>query len=787
MINFIRANQLEYLLVLSCICLLISFFTIILRFDNKKVKYSLLAVEMFAFLLDFSDRYAYIFRGNETELGYWMVRITNFLVFFSQLAETLAFNIYTNFVLNLKKTPKRFWGIVVFMVMGMICLIISQFTGWYYTFDSTNHYQRAHLFVICYLFPVVAFILQSSLVCQYYKKLSKHIRFSVVLFPVALFAASVVQLFVYGISLNTMSYGLLAIILFICAIYDVNANLEQAGKKEIALLKEQAENMQELFTQTAEALAGAIDAKDEYTHGHSVRVAEYSKKMAEMAGLDKQTCQEVYYAGLLHDVGKIGIPDGIINKDCRLSDAEYAEIKKHPGKGNEILRRINKLPYLSVGALHHHERYDGNGYPDKLKATDIPIFARIIAVADAYDAMTSKRSYRDPIPQQKVREEIVKGIGTQFDPEYSRLMLHLIDLDTEYTMKERIESPELAGNNNILCDVYKEKYTEGIVINPFKVRIKMNCKPIKKNKPFYPAIVLFDSLDARIHKEQKEKRDMNFTEYGDFKANGEYSTLDIRKIEFNKKEVGAPSKATGYTFEIEAVKFKDHILLNYNNGITEVESTIVLHDNTRFAYISLTGENCNITDILIEREENLYPVETIRRIAEERIYIDGPEGDIPSIQVDSWRTSSTEGILIDQSMNISFHMKSLPFARLVWHCPFAVLYTSSNARMDSPDYRELELIRFDGEAWHYDPAVKNSLLLTSTNEFKDWDSWKQKNKAGHDINLAITKEDNVIIFQTECGGLIIKDTLTLTGDFPEIYLALTGDQCVIENIRINRI
>lgn len=787
MINFIRTNQLNYLLVLSCICFIVSVFTLILRFENKKIKYSLLAVEIFAFLLDFFDRYAYIFRGNETALGYWMVRITNFIVFFSQLAETLAFNIYTNYVLNFKKSSKRFYGIVIFLVAGMICLIISQFTGWYYTFDSTNRYQRASLFPLCYLFPVVAFLLQSSIVCQYYKQLSKHIRFSVALFPIALFFASIVQLFTYGISLNTMSYATLAIILFICAICDVNANLEQASQKEITLLKEQSENMQELFTQTAEALASAIDAKDEYTHGHSVRVAEYSKKMAEMAWLDRQTCQEIYYAGLLHDVGKIGIPDGIINKDTRLSDEEYAEIKKHPGKGNEILKRINKLPYLSVGALYHHERYDGNGYPEKLKATDIPEFARIIAIADAYDAMTSKRSYRDPLPQQKVREEIVKGIGTQFDPEYARLMLHLIDLDTEYTMKERIESPELSGNDNILCAVYKEKYTEGILINPFKVKIKMKCKAIVRNEPFYPAIILFDSLDARIHEEERKQKDLIFTEYCCLKANGDYEISDIRKIEVNKKEKSLPSDAGEYTFEIEAVKRKDHILLHFDNGITEVESTIALHDNTRYAYISITGENCNITNIQIEREEKFYPAENIRRIAEEMIYIEGPEGDIPSIQVDSWRTASTKGILLDQSMNISFHMKSLPFARLVWHCPFAVLYTSGNTLINSPDYRELGLIRLDGEVWHYDPAVKNSLLLTSTNEFKDWNDWKQKNKSGHDINLAITKEDNVIIFQTECGGLIIKDTITLTGNFPKLYLALTGDQCVIENIRINRI
>ncbi len=138
----------------------------------------------------------------------------------------------------------------------------------------------------------------------------------------------------------------------------------------------------------------------------------------------------MYYAALLHDVGKIGIDESIINKKGRLTEEEYEVIKQHPVMGNQILSSINEYPYLSIGAHYHHERYDGKGYPDKLKGEDIPEIARIISVADAYDAMSSNRSYREAIPQQLVREEIIKGAGTQFDPEIAGIMQHLIDIDT---------------------------------------------------------------------------------------------------------------------------------------------------------------------------------------------------------------------------------------------------------------------------------------------------------------------------------------------------------------------
>ena len=194
---------------------------------------------------------------------------------------------------------------------------------------------------------------------------------------------------------------------------------------------------EELFLQVVASLADAIDAKDAYTKGHSGRVAAYAREIARRCGYDEAHLDAVYMMGLLHDVGKIGVPDSIINKTGRLTDEEFAKIKKHPEIGGRILENIQKMPELVCGAKWHHERFDGKGYPDGLSGFDIPETARIIAVADAYDAMTSNRSYRNVLPQAKVRAEIEEGMGRQFDPRFAGIMLEMIDEDKDYTMRDR--------------------------------------------------------------------------------------------------------------------------------------------------------------------------------------------------------------------------------------------------------------------------------------------------------------------------------------------------------------
>ncbi|MBR1760536.1 MAG: response regulator [Schwartzia sp.] len=216
-------------------------------------------------------------------------------------------------------------------------------------------------------------------------------------------------------------------------------HLEHEVSRQTAIAARRLEESQQLFREMALALAKTIDAKDTYTHGHSERVATYSRMISERAGDDAEAQERIYYMGLLHDIGKIGVAGTIINKTSRLDDEEFHSIQSHTLIGSEILRNIHQFPDLSIGARSHHERYDGKGYPDKLAGEAIPRAARIIAVADTYDAMTSSRSYRKGLPQDVARAEIEKGKGTQFDPEFADLMIALIDDDKDFILRSQEE------------------------------------------------------------------------------------------------------------------------------------------------------------------------------------------------------------------------------------------------------------------------------------------------------------------------------------------------------------
>ena len=197
---------------------------------------------------------------------------------------------------------------------------------------------------------------------------------------------------------------------------------------------ESRERLEQTNKNIIRALAYTIDAKDRYTSGHSQRVADYSLAIARRMGKSEEEQKVIYYAGLLHDVGKIRIPEEVINKPGRLTEEEFDQIRIHPISGYHILKGIHEDVRVAYGAKYHHERYDGRGYPNGLEGENIPEIARIIGVADAYDAMASNRSYRDALPQEQVRAEIENGRGKQFDAKIADVMLQMIDEDRQYTM-----------------------------------------------------------------------------------------------------------------------------------------------------------------------------------------------------------------------------------------------------------------------------------------------------------------------------------------------------------------
>ncbi|MGI6778990.1 MAG: HD domain-containing phosphohydrolase [Acetivibrionales bacterium] len=199
--------------------------------------------------------------------------------------------------------------------------------------------------------------------------------------------------------------------------------LLEGMSSQIAIALENAKlykGMRDLFIESIKSLANAIDAKDPYTNGHSRRVTEYSVKIGKEMGLDEESLEKLEYMAVLHDVGKIGIKDAVLNKQSRLDDDEFVVMKSHTKVGARILEEMKSLRQLAVGAKYHHEKYDGTGYHDRLKGEEIPLEARIISVADTYDAMTSDRPYRKGLGHKTAMDEINKCSGTQFDPEVVR-------------------------------------------------------------------------------------------------------------------------------------------------------------------------------------------------------------------------------------------------------------------------------------------------------------------------------------------------------------------------------
>ena len=196
-------------------------------------------------------------------------------------------------------------------------------------------------------------------------------------------------------------------------------------------LKTTYDKLESAYMETIEILRFTVEAKDAYTRGHSDRVSAYSVLIGEALGLSEDDLKTLKIGGLFHDIGKIGIPDSILLKTDKLDDEEYSEIKNHPAIGAHILSNATIFKDIIPIVKHHHERFDGHGYPGKLKGEEIPYLARIATVADSFDAMTSKRSYRDSLPIDVVKEEIKKNSGTQFDPEIAEVFLKFLDEQPE--------------------------------------------------------------------------------------------------------------------------------------------------------------------------------------------------------------------------------------------------------------------------------------------------------------------------------------------------------------------
>ncbi|WP_027208944.1 HD-GYP domain-containing protein [Butyrivibrio hungatei] len=792
MFEIIEKYQLDIMLGLSSTCMAFAFLLFFTQFLEKKRRLIIFTVESSAAILIFFDRLSYIYSGNTTMTGYIMVRLSNFLVFAMTPVVILGLNLYIVDLLrveaNQKTMLKRLRFVNIAAIVQIMFVVISHFTGWIYYIDERNIYNRGSLFLLCYIMPVLCPLIQLTVILEFQKAISRLARVSIVTCIFAPIIAGIIQIFAFGISIVDIFMVLVAIFLYVFSYIDVNRAVIRAHKIEIGELKDGEKRMKRLFDQTTSALVKAIENKDEYAQGHSQRVADIAKEIAMRSGMDEQKCEGVYYAALLHDIGMVGIPDSIIEKQKDLTEDEQKILKKKPIISGEILADIKEYPYLRDGVLYSNEKYDGSGYPEGLKGEEIPDVARIIAVADAYVSMTSNKRYREPLPYIMVRQEFVEMSGTQFDPVYSKIMLHIMDRENSCKKDDRVMDSE------IVCRAYKEQVSLGVHITDVVKKIYFDCDQLELKEGEYssPSIILFDSYDKRFHKSIKAINAYRYLEYGEIWPDGHYVSTAARNMkievveipEKKKKRRAVKKEKKKGQYEIGMAKYDDHITLEMKYMNHKVKAVISLQDNTKEAYIGITGENCHIKNIIVEETGKKIGEGDIERISDVIRYTDRIESDLPNIQIDRTRSAYTEGIELEDEVRLYFHSMSLPAANLVWHCPYIVLFYSSDGKVGGEDYREYAMIKINGEVSGDEDIAENKVFMKKNENFKGWEKWKEETKEGIDCFVLFERHGNKITTETENLGIAIENTTTFHGEYDEVYVALTGDEVAITDIRI---
>ncbi len=349
-------------------------------------------------------------------------------------ASWAVYDIYLYICTCINYKPKRkIDGTPVVFLAYLLLLAVNLFTGIIFNF-SDGTYQTGPLFLLNFLVPLFYlfhFTFLLTFKSELFSKKQKILNSFVIILPVI---AVIIQSLFPRYLLTFFSYSIFSLImLFSLETPDfeeleyLRKNLENEVDRQTATANERWEKIQTMSMEVVETLAQAIDAKDSYTNGHSLRVAKYSVLLAESIGWQNEKLDILKRCALLHDVGKIGIPDSILQKPMALSREEFDVIKNHTVKGSKILSNISSLPEASLAARYHHERYDGTGYPEGLAGKEIPDYARIISIADAFDAMNTKRIYRDRLSREEIRERLVAGKGTQFDPDFLENFLLFVD------------------------------------------------------------------------------------------------------------------------------------------------------------------------------------------------------------------------------------------------------------------------------------------------------------------------------------------------------------------------
>ena len=785
MFEVIREHQLNIMLILCGACAMLLYLVCNTRFISKRRKGILFLMESMALLLMVFDRFAYIYRGDPSTFAGVMVRISKFLVYFLTSGMVFGLTLYlTDHLLadvGLVKLPVRVRLSAALAALGMLLAVLAASTDLYYYFDENNVYHRGRGFVIAYIVPVLCPAIIATVVLQYRKKIRRVIFISLLIYIFVPVFCGILQIFTYGISIVNMSMAAVSLSLYVFTYLDINNTVERAHEIEIQNMHSEQQHMKKLFDQTATAFVSAVEIKDEYAKGCAVRTAEYARRIAEHAGMNEAECEEAYYAALLHDVGIIGIPDNVIKNEGDPQKWDRELMQQKPLIGKEILSSITEYPYLAIGAQYSHERYNGTGYPDGLSGEDIPKVARIVGVADAFVSMTTKKRFRDERPVFIAREALVKGAGTDYDPLFANCMIKIIDEDTS------TDEEHDALETHLICGEYRENITPGIAIDSSITRITFECEHDKNSGAAFsePAVILFDSYDRRVHDNEKSIEAYRYVEYAEIWFDENHITTAARKLVRTAVKNVLHSVSGAEKYEITMGRHNDHIKLKMKGPLFEKEIVLVKPISAKSAYLALTGEHCTLKNITVEQTGETVGEDDIQRIADDVSFTDRMESDIKNIQIDQTRSSHTEGCEISDKLHLAFHTMSLPGADLIWHCPYIVIFSSADGRVNGENYREYALVKLCGENEGSQDYSHNSIVMKKTPDFPGWEAWKEQNHRGMEVDIDIEKKKNRITIRTENLGISIENTTTITDSPDKVYAALTGDQIALTDIRVN--
>lgn len=524
------------------------------------------------------------------------------------------------------------WLIAVPEIINIIITSTAFFGPWCFSMDAANNHFVAGPLIDVPRYSLIVYLLIAvfAAVSNVRKSKQESITILIAALMIAINYIDEVEFHYLGnVRELTIAISILAYFMYFVSIKHIDEVTEISDE----FYKSEAKHTKEMLDQSIETLAYTIDAKDRYTKGHSSRVAKYARMIGKVLGKTDEECRQIFLCGLLHDIGKISIKGTIINKPGRLTDEEYEKIKKHPIYGAKILEKMRAIPYLREGAMYHHERYDGKGYPEGLAGEAIPEIARIIAVADAYDAMTSYRSYRPVMDQVAVKQEIWKGIGTQFDPLFAKVMISLMDADVNYEMREMPgEAAEIEFDDNeeiVWSAVPKEQNADtalrveaeenvlarfintedkwadpsvSIEITGQAGTIQFHSMTTPEAQYVWncPVILVYSSDDGMPRGTQYDELGVfNSAGYGWGAGSSDYEYDSFSKNEaFKSWDNWIAQNHAGMNYCVDYIRKDNELQLKIYNELLTVEAHLgIKADYKNKIYLTVSGELCTISDI----------------------------------------------------------------------------------------------------------------------------------------------------------------------------------------------